>query len=66
MEAESTFETSVFLNETTRLYNSEGCHIYSRCWENLKSELLFIIILVIPTTFYNIMSGFRFKYELIS
>jgi hypothetical protein len=41
MEAVLTsFETSVNLNETTRVWITESCHLYKRRRENLKSPKL--------------------------
>jgi hypothetical protein len=40
MEAVRTSETSVFFNETARLYIPQGCHVHTRRRENLKSFLL--------------------------
>jgi hypothetical protein len=42
-EAVRIFETSVCYNEATWRYVPEGCHLHTRCRENLKSQL------VIPT-----------------
>jgi hypothetical protein len=38
MEAVRTSETSVYFNETTRLFIPEGCHLHTRRLENLKSH----------------------------
>jgi hypothetical protein len=39
MEAVRTSETSVYFNETTRRFISEGCHLHIRRRENLKSHV---------------------------
>jgi hypothetical protein len=38
MEAVRTSKTLVYLDETTRRYISEGCHLHTRRRENLKSH----------------------------
>jgi hypothetical protein len=38
MEAVLTSETSVYFNETTRLYIPEVCHIHTRSSDNPKSH----------------------------
>jgi hypothetical protein len=38
METVDASETSVYLNETTRRYTPEGCHLHTRRRQNLKSQ----------------------------
>jgi hypothetical protein len=45
MEAENSSETSVNFYQTTRRNNPEDSHLHTRRRENLKSHILFDIIL---------------------
>jgi hypothetical protein len=36
---------STYFNDTTHCYIPEGCHLHTRHHENLRSEILFCIIL---------------------
>jgi hypothetical protein len=40
MEAECTFETSVNFYQFSRWNNPEDGHLYTRCWENVKYQLI--------------------------
>jgi hypothetical protein len=39
MEAVHTSEMSVYFYETTECHITEGCHLHTYCFENLKSHL---------------------------
>jgi hypothetical protein len=45
MEAVRTSETSVYSNETTRHYITEGSNLHTRRRENLKSHESFVVYL---------------------
>jgi energy-coupling factor transporter transmembrane protein EcfT len=47
MQAVRTSETSVYYNATTRCYNPEDSKLHTRHRENMKSQILLLIVIVI-------------------
>jgi hypothetical protein len=51
MEAVYTSETSVYVNETTRRYIPQSCHLHTRGSENLKSHRVLLLLALVIHSF---------------